>query len=66
MDGLKAFMGAAHAVQMVFKEWDEDGVPTFAKGDHEKAYRQWPVHPEDGPCWSRLCGMTLSATTAGT
>ena len=19
----------------------------FAKGDHEKAYRQWPVHPQD-------------------
>ena len=23
--------------------------PTLAKGDHEKAYRQWPVHPEDHP-----------------
>ena len=27
--------------------WGAEGEPAFSKGDHEKAYRQWPVSPED-------------------
>ncbi len=24
-------------------------MPVWAKGDHEKAYKSWPVHPEGQP-----------------
>ena len=32
----------------------EEYKPVWAKGDHEKAYRQWPVHPEDQPLLATL------------
>ena len=47
MDGLCALLSAAHAVNATFQSWGEDGLPVFAKGDHEKAYRQWAVSPEE-------------------
>ena len=28
--------------------------PVWAKGDHEKAYRNWPVHQEDQPLLATL------------
>jgi len=34
-------------VRKMFSSWGTDGEPVFSKGDHEKAYRQWPVSPED-------------------
>ena len=47
MHGLGTLLASAHEVREVFSEWEEDGLPVFAKGDHEKAYRQWPVHEDD-------------------
>lgn len=31
-----------------------DFVPGWAKGDHEQAHRNWPVHPEDQPLLATL------------
>ena len=47
IDGLCALLAAAHAVNATFESWGEDGLLVFAKGDHEKAYRQWAVSPEE-------------------
>lgn len=47
MDGLCALLMSAHAVNSTFQSWGEDGLPVFAKGDQEKAYRQWAVSPEE-------------------
>ena len=40
-------MSCAHAVRETFGNSGAPGEPVFAKGDHEKAYRQWPVRPAD-------------------
>ena len=37
MHGLETLLAAAHEAREIFSEWGEDGVPVFAKGDHEKA-----------------------------
>ena len=34
-------------MQRVFTDHTDEYRPVYAKGDHEKAYRQWPVHPDD-------------------
>ena len=47
MLGLGTLLASAREVREVFSEWEDDGLPVFAKGDHEKAYRQWPVHKDD-------------------
>ncbi len=48
LHGLDTLIQAAHVVQQVFADWPEqDRQPVFAKGDHEKAYRNWPVHPDE-------------------
>lgn len=44
---LGTLLASAHAVREVVSEWGDDGLPIFAKGDHEKAYRQCPVHEDD-------------------
>ena len=47
IDGLCALLTVAHAVNATFQSWGEDGLPVFAKGDHEKVYRLWAVAPEE-------------------
>ena len=47
MHGPGTLLASAREVREVFSDWQQDGLPIFAKGDHEKAYRQWPVHEED-------------------
>lgn len=47
MHGLGTTLASAHEVREIFSERGEDGVPVFTKGDHEKAYGQWPVHKDD-------------------
>ena len=47
MHGLGTLLACAHMVRRMFSSWGTDGEPVFSKGDHEKAYRQWPVSPED-------------------
>ena len=43
----RILLASAHEVRELLSEWEEDGLPMFAKGDHEKAYRQWPIHADD-------------------
>ena len=33
--------------------------PVWAKGDHEKAYRKWPDHPEDQPLLANLVSCKM-------
>ena len=46
MCGLEVLLRSAHLAAELFRVWGDDGQIFIAKGDHEKAYRQWPVHPE--------------------
>ena len=47
MHGLETLLPCAHECRVAFADMGEEGEPVFAKGDHEKAYRQWPVFPGD-------------------
>ena len=47
MHGLETFLACAHECRVAFADQGTEGEPVFAKGDHEKAYRQWPVFPGD-------------------
>ena len=63
MHGLETLLTTAHYVRKKFAGWRASGEPVFAKGDHEKAYRQWPVHPQDHNLvvtlvWSHEVGTT--------
>ena len=62
MHGLGTLLACAHMVRKMFSSWGTDGEPVFSKGDHEKAYRQWPVCPEDYALlitlvWSDMVGQ---------
>ena len=47
MHGLETLLSAAHEARVAFADLGQPGEPIFAKGDHEKAYHQRPVHPSD-------------------
>lgn len=47
--GVDCLVEAIDVANNYFKEWGDDGVLYLAKGDHAKAYRQWPVHKDDVP-----------------
>ena len=38
--GLETFLATAHELRIVIADLGKDGELIFAKGDHEKAYRQ--------------------------
>lgn len=62
-NGLETLLTTAHYVRKKFVGWGTAAEPVFAKGDHEKAYRQWPVHPQDHHMvvtlvWSHDVGTT--------
>ena len=44
MEGLKTLLAMAKAIAEVF-EHDPVFRPIMAKGDHRKAFKQWPVYP---------------------
>ena len=45
--GLSTLMATIEHVAELFQDWGSDGEPLLAKGDHKKAYRQWPVRPDE-------------------
>ena len=45
MQGLNTLAGATTYLQILFGPDDVEAHPVYAKGDHDKAYRWWPVHP---------------------
>ena len=47
--GVDCLVEAVGHVYNCFKDWGDNGEPYLAKGDHAKAYRQWPVHEDDVP-----------------
>ncbi len=48
MQNLATLLSCARRVREIFADWgEEDSVPVFAKGDHEKAYRNWPVAEDE-------------------
>ncbi len=48
MQNLVLLRRCTEEMRAIFGDWDpEDAAPVYAKGDHEKAYRKWPVCPEE-------------------
>ena len=46
MSGLPVLLAICDIIARDFADWQDDGAPVLAKGDHKQAYRQWAVRPE--------------------
>lgn len=65
MESLDTFVDSAHYITTLWPPnahtsppvpgaANDDYKPVWAKGDHEKAHREWPVHPDDQPLVATL------------